>query len=67
LGNRTKAALFILHASGWTIARTLDHDYNGHDRLLPRLGAAVIRITHGPQRYWIDFSGTRLMELCKFE
>jgi hypothetical protein len=34
---------------------------------LPRLGAALIRITHGPQLYWIDFSGTRLMELCEFE
>jgi hypothetical protein len=34
---------------------------------LPGLGAALIRITHGPQRYGIDFSGTRLMELCEFE
>jgi hypothetical protein len=33
----------------------------------PGCGAALIRITHGPRRYWVDFSGTRLMELCEFE
>lgn len=26
-------------------------------------GEALIRIAHGPQRYWIDFSGTRLLQL----
>lgn len=29
----------------------------------PGCGAALIRVAHGPQRYWIDFSGTRLMQL----
>ncbi|HKH20485.1 MAG TPA: DUF6510 family protein [Gammaproteobacteria bacterium] len=33
----------------------------------PGCGAALIRITHGPRRCWVDFSGTRLMELCEFE
>jgi len=28
---------------------------------------ALIRIAHGPQRYWIDFSGTRLLQLQGFE
>jgi hypothetical protein len=26
-------------------------------------GEALIRIAHGPQRYWIDFSGIRLLQL----
>ena len=26
-------------------------------------GEALMRIAHGPQRYWIDFSGTRLLQL----
>jgi hypothetical protein len=26
-------------------------------------GEALIRIAHGPQRYWLDFSGTRLLQL----
>jgi hypothetical protein len=26
-------------------------------------GEAIIRVAHGPQRYWIDFSGMRLMQL----
>ena len=26
-------------------------------------GEALIRVAHGPQRYWIDFSGMRLMQL----
>jgi hypothetical protein len=29
----------------------------------PGCGDPMIRIAHGPQRYWIDFSGTRLMQL----
>lgn len=29
----------------------------------PGCGDALIRIAHGPQRYWIDCSGTRLMQL----
>ncbi|HXQ34580.1 MAG TPA: DUF6510 family protein [Anaerolineales bacterium] len=26
-------------------------------------GEALIRIAYGPQRYWIDFSGIRLLQL----
>ncbi len=26
-------------------------------------GEALIRVAHGPQRYWVDFSGIRLMQL----
>jgi len=26
-------------------------------------GEALMRIAQGPQRYWIDFSGTRLLQL----
>jgi Zn finger protein HypA/HybF involved in hydrogenase expression len=29
----------------------------------PSCGQALIRIAHGPQRLWVDFSGTRLMQL----
>jgi len=29
----------------------------------PSCGEALMRIAHGPQRYWLDFSGTRLMQL----
>jgi hypothetical protein len=29
----------------------------------PGCGEALIRIAHGPQRYWVDFSGTRLLQL----
>ena len=29
----------------------------------PGCGEALIRVAHGPQRYWVDFSGTRLMQL----
>ena len=30
----------------------------------PGCGEALIRIAHGPQRLWVDFSGTRLMQLA---
>ena len=30
-------------------------------------GEALMRIAHGPQRYWIDFSGTRLLQLRELE
>ena len=30
-------------------------------------GEPLIRIAHGPQRYWIDFSGTRLLQLRGLE
>lgn len=33
----------------------------------PSCGEALIRIAHGPQHYWIDFSGTRLMQLAAAE
>jgi len=33
----------------------------------PGCGEALIRIAHGPQRYWVDFSGTRLMQLAATE
>ena len=26
-------------------------------------GEALIRVAHGPQRYWLDLSGTRLLQL----
>jgi hypothetical protein len=29
----------------------------------PGCGEALIRVAHGPQRYWVDFSGTRLWRL----
>ena len=29
----------------------------------PGCGEALIRVAHGPQRYWVDFSGTRLLQL----
>jgi hypothetical protein len=29
----------------------------------PGCGETLMRIAHGPQRYWIDFSGTRLLQL----
>jgi hypothetical protein len=29
----------------------------------PGCGEALMRIAHGSQRYWIDFSGTRLLQL----
>ncbi len=29
----------------------------------PGCGEALIRVAHGPRRYWVDFSGTRLMQL----
>ncbi len=29
----------------------------------PGCGEALIRVAHGPQRYWVDFSGIRLMQL----
>ena len=28
---------------------------------------SLMRIAHGPQRYWIDFSGTRLLQLRELE
>ena len=30
-------------------------------------GEALMRIAQGPQRYWIDFSGTRLLQLRGLE
>ena len=30
-------------------------------------GEAMIRIAHGPQCFWIDFSGTRLLQLRGLE
>ena len=33
----------------------------------PGCGEALIRIAHGPQRYWVEFSGTRLMQLAATE
>jgi len=30
-------------------------------------GEALIRIAHGPQRYWVDFSGMRLLQLAATE
>lgn len=30
-------------------------------------GEALMRIAHGPQRYWIDFSGTRLLQFRVLE
>ncbi|HJZ50521.1 MAG TPA: DUF6510 family protein [Roseiflexaceae bacterium] len=30
-------------------------------------GEALIRIAHGPQRYWVDFSGTQLLQLYATE
>ena len=29
----------------------------------PGCGEALIRVAHGPQRYWVDFSGARLLQL----
>ena len=29
----------------------------------PGCGAALIRVARGPQRSWVDFSGTRLLQL----
>ena len=29
----------------------------------PACGETLIRVAHGPQRLWVDFSGTRLMQL----
>ncbi len=29
----------------------------------PGCGEPLIRVAHGPRRYWVDFSGTRLMQL----
>ncbi len=29
----------------------------------PGCGEALIRVAHGPRRYWIDLSGIRLMQL----
>ena len=29
----------------------------------PGCGEALIRVAHGPQRFWVDFSGTRLLQL----
>jgi hypothetical protein len=33
----------------------------------PGCGEALIRIAHGPQRAWVDFSGTRLLQLRAVE
>jgi hypothetical protein len=33
----------------------------------PGCGEALIRIAHEPQRYWLDFSGTRLLQLRELE
>ena len=33
----------------------------------PGCGEALFRIAHGPQRYWVDFSGTRLFQLAAAE
>ncbi len=33
----------------------------------PGCGEALMRIAHGPQRYWVDFSGMRLMQLAAAE
>ena len=32
----------------------------------PGCGEALIRLAHGPQRSWVDFSGTRLMQIRAF-
>ena len=29
----------------------------------PGCGETLIRVAHGPQRFWVDFSGLRLMQL----
>ncbi len=29
----------------------------------PSCSEALIRVAHGSQRYWVDFSGTRLLQL----
>jgi hypothetical protein len=29
----------------------------------PGCGTALMRIAHGRQRYWVDFSGTRLLQI----
>jgi hypothetical protein len=33
----------------------------------PGCGEALIRVAPGPQRYWVDFSGTHLMQLRRDE
>ena len=33
----------------------------------PGCGEVLIRVAHGPQRYWVDFSGTRLTQLRRDE
>ncbi len=33
----------------------------------PGCGDALIRVAHGPQRYWVDFSGMRLLQLAATE
>jgi hypothetical protein len=33
----------------------------------PGCGEALIRVAHDPQRYWVDFSGTRLLQLVPAE
>lgn len=33
----------------------------------PGCGETLMRIAHGPERYWIDFSGTRLLQLRELE
>jgi hypothetical protein len=30
-------------------------------------GEALMRVAHGPRRYWVDFSGTRLLHLAATE
>ena len=30
-------------------------------------GETLIRVAHGPQRLWVDFSGTRLLQLSAAE
>ena len=29
----------------------------------PGCGEALIRVAHGPQRYWVDFTGIRMMQV----
>ena len=29
----------------------------------PGCGEALIRVAHGPRRFWVDFSGARLLQL----
>jgi hypothetical protein len=55
-------------SSGWPVGATAVYaSAMGTIIRCPGCGEALIRVANGPQRYSVDFSGTRLLQLRDIE